>query len=470
MLKKFRTRHIKTILWILLIVIVPSFVFWGISSFIRSRRENAVIIIGKHPLNSAELRKYLIMANIYYQIMMGENFYRSPNRQQLLENKAFQYILLLKKAKEDKIRASDEEVVNFIKKAFSINGKFDNEYYRRYVQGKWNLPPYIFEEYIRDMLTADKVFDKYTKNVKIDEKEVKELYKQENEKIKVSYLYIPYKDFVKEINVTEEEIKDYYRKHKNEFTTETEIRIKYLLFDKNKDTRLIAKMLKNVKDISKIDSIVKKLSLNAKITEFFDKNHPPKNIVWNKKANELAFSLPLNTISPLIEIKDKYILFEKIAEKKGKLKPIKDIKDKLEQAIKIKKAKAKAKELASDILKKLTSNQKGLKELAEKYGFSLNTTDYFTRNNPPGNLNIGLSVCMELFSLKEGTVYNNLAEDKNGFYIIRLDNFLPVDEARFRKEKEEYKNRLRAQKIFIERIKFLAQLEKETPIKRVIHY
>ncbi len=470
MLKKFRTHHIKTVLWILLIVIVPSFVFWGISSFIRERRQNAVIIIGKHPLNSAELRKYLIMANIYYQIMMGENFYRSPNRQQLLESKAFQYILLLKKAKEDKIRANDEEVIDFIKKALSINGKFDNEYYKRYVQGKWNLTPHAFEEYIRDMLTADKVLDKYTKNVKVDEKEIKELYKQDNEKIKVSYLYIPYKDFIKETSVTEEEIKDYYYKHKNEFTTEPEIRIKYLLFDKNKDTHIIAKILKNVKDISKIDSIVKELSLNARTTEFFDKNHPPKNIAWNKKVNELAFSIPPNTISPLIEIEDKYILFEKVAEKKGKLKPIEDVKDKISEIIKVKKAKAKAKKLAVDILKELTSNQKGLKEAAEKYRLPINTTDYFARNTPPRGFNISLSVRIKLFNLKKGAIYNQLAEDKKGFYIIRLDDFLPVDEARFNKEKEEYRKRIRAQKIFIERIKFLAQLEKETPIKRVIRY
>ncbi len=469
MLKKFRARHIKTTLWILLIIIVPSFVFWGISSFIRNRKANAVVIVGDKSLSYSELKKYLIMANIFYQLTLGEDFYRNTNRQALIENKAFEYILLLKKAKEDNIKATDKEVVDLIKNIFSYKGEFDNEYYKRYVQGKWMMTPKAFEEYIRNIITADKVLDKYARNVKISDKEIKELYKKNNEKIKLSYIYIPYKNIKETINVSDDEIKNYYASHKDEFTTKPKIKVKYLVFDRNKNQKIIDKMIRHVKNITKIDYITEKLSLDAKVTEYFDKEHPPQNTIWNKKALELAFSLPLNTLSPLIEVGDKYIIFEKIEEKKGYIIPLENLKKKLKKKLKKEKAKKKAEKLATKVLKDVLANkEKKFAELAQEYKLTTNTTDYFNRTMPPSNLYIDNSILYDLFTLKKGEVYNKIVEGKKGAYIVKLNSYLPIDENNLNKEKEEYRQRIRAQKIFIKTINFLSQLEKETPIKRIV--
>ena len=466
MLNKFRARHIKTTFWILLIVIIPSFAFWGVSSFIRGKRKNAIITVAGKPLSYSEFKEYLTMANIYYRLTMGQDFYAKTN-QQMLETKAFQFILLLHKAKKDGIKASDKDVVKTIENIFSIKGRFNEEAYERNIKEQLMMTPRIFEEYIRKILTAGMVLDKYVRNVTVKEDEIKNLYKIDNEQVKLSYIYIPYSKLSKEVNVTDKEINDYYNGHKSNFSNLPRIKIRYILLDKDKDKTVIDKLLRRAENTKSIISIIKKFSLQFQTTGYFDRNHPPGGLKWGKKADELALSMPLNKLSPLIEEGRNYILFEKIAQEKGTTPSLDEVKDKIVDELKRDKIKTDTESKAKDILKSALSGKSSLSNIAKEYSLENNTTEYLTRRGLAEKTGISRDISEAIFGLKKGDIYPDIITVKRGVYIAKLEDFLPIDEDKFKKEKEDYRQRILSQKTFFRQINFFSQLEKEFPIKKL---
>ena len=488
MLTKFRTHHIKTTLWIILIIIIPSFIFWGVSFFISGKKQNTVITVAGKPMSSYEFNKYLTMAKIYYRITMGENFYAEIN-QNTIRSTAFQFILLLKKAKEDKIRASDKDVIKTIESKFSINGKFEEEIYKRYTQ-EIMMTPREFEEYIRKILTADMVLNKYVRNVTVKESEIEKIYKIDNEQAKVSYIYIPYQKPISSIppaknskkpsshsknvfnrtGITNKEIKDYYSKHKDDFSTPRKIKIKYIVLNKDRNKAVINKILRHIRNTKSVYYLIKKSSLKFQETGFFDINHPPAKIKRDKKVIELAFSMPEGKLSPLIEEGESYILFEKTGHKKKIIPVLNKVEGKIIEILQNKKRKSKAEAKAKRVIKDVLSNKTTLSALAKNYSLKYALTKYLTRQGLEIKMGITQNICDAIFRLKNGSIYPHPITATKGIYIVKLKEFLPIDKNKFNKEKESYRRRLLFQKMSLKEISFFSQLERETPIRILRRY
>ncbi|MCM8826636.1 MAG: peptidylprolyl isomerase [Candidatus Omnitrophica bacterium] len=329
MLKKFRSRQVKIVFWILIILIVPPFFFWGVTSFTRARRENANIFIdGKH-ISSEEFREYQNTSKIYYRLIMGRDFSKQIN-QEMLDSKALEFLLLLWKAKKDKITVSDKEVIETIEKIFSVDGRFDKDLYLRYTKEGLGILPRTFEEYIRMILLSEKIIDLYVRNVEVSDDEVKEAYKKANEKVKISYIFVPYKNFEKEDEQT----------------------------------------------------------------------------------------------------------------------------------------KALAENFAKGLIKEITENNTfELEPIAKKYNLEVKTTDYFTYNEPIPNFGFEEEIYQDIFSLKKNQISEKLFLLPEGIAIVRLDDFLTIDDEKFNEEKENYRNWVKSQKMFTRHMNFIYQLRKESNLK-----
>ena len=189
MLKQFRTQHLKRILWVLLIIIVPSFTLWGVSSFLRAKKEGFYLSIDGRDLRLSEFTKYINTALVFYRFTLGEQFHSKVN-QSLLEAKAVEIIALLWKAEQDNIKVEDKEIVAALRRFFSVNGQFDKELYLRFAEIGLRMSPRVLEEHMRKILLTDKVLDKYVRNIEIRDEEIKELYRKENEEACYSNLGI----------------------------------------------------------------------------------------------------------------------------------------------------------------------------------------------------------------------------------------------------------------------------------------
>ncbi|MFH1767916.1 MAG: SurA N-terminal domain-containing protein [Candidatus Omnitrophota bacterium] len=466
MLKQFRSQNTKRILTILVVMVITSFVFWGVSSSLRSKKESPVLNINGQPIASGEFRELMTTSTIFYRITTGDNFYNVVN-ESLIESKAFEILLFLWKAKQDNITVSDKEVIDVLRRMFSFKSNFDKEIYGQAIQERMRMSPRVFEEHIRKILAVEKIVDKYVTNkTEVTDEELKEYYKNSNEKAKAFYAFIPYQRFDKDISVTDQEIQEFYAKNKEELKEKGKVKIAYIVIDKEKDKSLVKKINREIKKIKNIRTIAEKFSLSLNESPFLEKTAQIPDIEWDTKINDLAFSLEKHTLSPLIELENTYIIFEKSDEKKEEIIQLKAIRDKISGQIKREKEQKEALSLAKKLLEDGAENINAIKKTTERYKLDNATTGYFTRFDHLENIEWNDKIYDALFNLKEKQVYEEPLTTSTGIYIVALEELIPIDENKFIEEKDKYRSNLLPQKIFFQKMSFLAQLQEEMNAKK----
>lgn len=113
------------------------------------------------------------------------------------------------------LRASDAEVAAYIRKSFKpTDGKpFDQAAYEAdAVEQEGSVA--VFEERIRDGLSAQKLRAFLTSGITISEEELLEDFKRKNTKFDLSYVSVNTADVAQTITPTEQELRDYFEKNK----------------------------------------------------------------------------------------------------------------------------------------------------------------------------------------------------------------------------------------------------------------
>jgi len=311
MLSQFRTKHVKPIIWIILIAVASCFILWGTPS---SKKENFGLLIGKKRITKASFTDHITTAKLHYRFSIGEDFYDKVNDKQL-EAKSFEMLTFLWKAEKEDITVSDQEVMKTIQTIFSQDGLFNKEAYLYFTQENLRLSPRKFEEHIRRILIIDKVVDKYIRSgIEVEESQIRNLYKKNNEKIKISYTLIPYERFAKNIIISDEKINEFYNKSIDRFKEPKKIKISYINILNENNRKLISKLKKSLKKTETIQDLAKEFSLTLEESNYLTSFSSLPGGFWNKKLSDMAFSLPVNKLSPIIEFESNIIIFQKTEE------------------------------------------------------------------------------------------------------------------------------------------------------------
>jgi hypothetical protein len=464
MLKKFRTNHIKIILLILLAIIVPSFLFWGVSSYInRENKEQPIISIQGKNLDSEKIKEAINTARVFYHLNSSTNQQQEIN-EKMIHAKAFEYILLLWKAKKENIQVDDRQVVKIIKNMLAPSGEFDKQLYKKYLRRYLRMSAREFEEYIRNILLAEKVVDKYVREkINITETELKNAYKNMNERIKLSYLFIPYSNEAIKGEISEKELKAYYHDHKTEFTKKNAVKLKYLAVDKN-NQQIIDKINEIYEKYNDIDTLAAELSIRPAISAWLDGKTEIDGInAETTKIFNLASALPKNTLSPLIKLENKYFIFEPVEQKEEIILPFQQVKNQIEETITEERKKDKAKNKAEKILNSLKNKDNySLEKIAKKYNVSYQETKLISEAVFDYTLNWGKGIYQKLKALRKDTLYEKLITQPEGIYIVKLEDYQPIEEQEYVKEKDNYRQRLLREKTFLEKINFIYQLQRQS--------
>jgi hypothetical protein len=459
MLYKFRARHIKRILWGLVVVVIPAFILWGGLSFLKEKKQRLVGRIEKKNIYLVDFSYYLKMANLHFTLLGEEDL-----SYQDYVTKAWQFLLFLWKAKKEKIKVDDKEVVETIKNIFSKDGKFDKERYFYILKYRLRMPAHIFEEYMRDFLKIDKLLQENIK-IEIKDEEVKEFYKRDTQKAKINYFFIPYGDFKKELKFTEEEIKEFYLRNKSIFKEEPKVKINYIIInEEQKDKKKILKEISSIKDLEELKD---KFSLKVKETDFFALNEPVEGIGWYPQINKTSFSLKEKEISsPLKWKENRLIVIQKIDERSSFVPPLEEIKEKVIERLKEEKSKEKVKEECEEIIEMIKKEKvKDLKEVAKRKKIEIKETGYFKYYDYIEGVGLNEELSKVIFSLKKGEIYPSFFLLEKGGYIIQLEDVTPFNEEKFEKEKEIYIKKLKVRKRLLETLKFISQIEKESQLE-----
>ncbi|MCK9573686.1 MAG: peptidylprolyl isomerase [Candidatus Omnitrophica bacterium] len=460
MLNKFRTHH-KKILWFLAIIIIPAFVLWGGLASMKEKNRNIVAKVGGHSITIEDMRYYVTMAQLSFALLDIPEKEKKITKQDVIQT-AIDDILLLWKANKDKIKVSDNEVIASIKqiKFFSKDGKFEVEYYKRLLR-QMRIEPQTFEKYIRNFLKIDKLYKKYIR-VNPSESDAKKLYKKDTQKAKISYIFIPYDKLKEGMQIPENELEKFYQKNKSAFKEEAKIKIKYAIIT-NEDKEKLALVRNNLNNLKTIDDLKSNFSIDVKETAFIGRKDPIEGLGWQPAINNLAFSLKLKKISPMLETNIGYIFLQKEEEKAAFTPEFTGIKTKVEDTIKDSLAKEKAKALAEKLTSRIKNeNIKNIRKLAEQENCDFKDTDWFKYYDYIEGLGLNEKVSKIVFSLKNEQIYPYPLLLGKGAYIIQLKNIDSINEKDFITKKDEYLARIRQNMELMQKIKLLSQIKKES--------
>ncbi|UCC95966.1 MAG: hypothetical protein JSW40_04250, partial [Candidatus Omnitrophota bacterium] len=248
------------------------------------------------------------------------------------------------------------------------------------------------------------------------------------------------------------------------FNEEPKFKIRYV-FIKN-DNPQKQEIIEATPSIKTLEEFEKQFSLEIKETPFVGTNDPIEGIGWQPIINAVAFSLKNSQLSPPLEIKDGLIIIEKQKERPAVIPPLEKITKVVEEKVKEEQAKERTKQMCYQLLETISKKSKpNLKRAARRNRFEYKETDYFKYADYIEGVGLDEAVSKVIFSLQKNQVYPEPLLLLKGAYIIQLKDLTPFDEETFEKEKEVYSDNLFQERYFIERVKFLSQIEKESKLK-----
>jgi len=136
-----KKKNLRRVYWILAILIIPSFIWWGVGIGVGRPQRNLVAKINRVPITKQEY--YIALENLTrnYRKILGDKFTEETVKKLKLREKALEMLireeLLSQEIKRQRIRVQDDAVLARIKKEpvfLDKEGKFDQEKFRRIVQ------------------------------------------------------------------------------------------------------------------------------------------------------------------------------------------------------------------------------------------------------------------------------------------------------------------------------------------------
>jgi len=396
MLKIFRHKNVtKAILWAILILILPAFVWWGAGSLNPSSKKGPKFVgtIGGKAVSFDDFAKSV--TGVRCQIVLNY-FNQSKTLNTILRNQAFvgklawDRLIMLKEARRAGIKVPDKEVIGFIRthSLFFREGSFDERGYDYFLRNSLGIYPRNFEEVVRENLTIQKVTDRLGKNLKVTDDETLRNYEKDNSRFKISYLLISLDTFKDKTKPSDEEVIKYYEEHKEEFTAQPknkegkeeasraatfeEVKDALTAFLTERNARPLAvksaeSMRKKILDLLDKDKIsfeaaCVKLGLKAQETKFFFRSDYLEGVGEAEMINEEASRLKKDEVSKPIEVRKGVIVF-RVSE----VEPIDQEKFKKAKEDYAKKALAE---------KKTAYIENWLRDLEKKADLKIDISDY----------------------------------------------------------------------------------------------
>lgn len=268
MLKTMRS-NIKSLSWTLWLVILAfvGFIFmqWGSGREISGGGDSTLLKVGKQAIRGEVYEQQLLQTLNNYSRQLKNNFNKNLIMQlgipeQVLQN-LINTTLILNEARRYGLSVSDAELKSKIRNypAFQRDGKFigGEEYERLLAYNQIKVKE--FEDGLREEAMIDKVKNLVADTAILDERQLRQEYQKENDKVDLDYVVFNLDEIKQEFDPSPKELEDYYQQHRSTFKT-PEKRLGYLVTVKFADVKNMVKIsdkelyeyYKNNKDVFKV--------------------------------------------------------------------------------------------------------------------------------------------------------------------------------------------------------------------------
>jgi peptidyl-prolyl cis-trans isomerase D len=438
------------------------FLDWGMKpGSSKARRANAVAEVNGKTISLSYLRDYI--GRQYGKYYEGADEERKKKIRDSALEQIITQIILREEVKRQKIKVSDEEVVEKIKTYFKTEkNEFDQEKYKGAVK---NIPAQrwqMIEERTRDDLMVEKLQKRIREWVKITPEEVESYYIKKNEEAKVSYILVEPKDFVEA-----KKVKEHYDKNKEEYRVPEQVQARHILMkldpeagpETEKEARAKAeKILKELKKGGDFAELAKKHSNCPSAQEGGDLGFFAYQRM-DPKFSEVAFALKKGEMSELVKTRFGYHIIKLEERKPSSIQSLEKVEERIRMKLAGEKEEKKAEEEAEKKWKEIQSAS------GASQGEKFEEAGFFKRGGFIPKLGWVPEVVETAFSLELGES-SKVIKTRRRYFIIQLREKKGIDKEKFQEEKEKTAGRLLRQKSGQLYNEWLQQLKSRAEIKK----
>ena len=437
---EFIRTHQRLMQFVLLLLIFPSFAFFGLEGYTRLRDGgNAVAKVAGQSITQQELDAAQREQMERFRQMYGQQFdpaiFDTPGAKRDILNNLIAQKAMAAEAARNRLSVSDQslqQTILDIPYLTTPDGKFDSERYKALlaVQG---LTPAMYAARLRQDMAlqqlnaaiqttafapksvatrlsdlneqerevqelAFKTSD-YVSQVKITDDMLKEYYNRNGgqfeipEQVKAEYVVLNSDSVAAQIAVTDADIKSYYEQNAKRYSVDEQRRASHILIAVNKDApnadkvaakakaeKLLVQLRKNPGDFAKL---AKENSQDPGSAErggdlgFFGKG------MMVKPFEDAAYKLKQGEISDLVQSDFGYHIIQVTAIKPASVKTLDEVKGEIAAEIKKQLAAKKYAELAEIFTSTVYEQADSLKPVADKLKLKIETASNLTREPNP---------------------------------------------------------------------------------------
>jgi len=458
--------------WLIKVIlgaIVVVFVLWGVGSW-TSQRSGRVASVNGDTITIDEYR--ITYKRLIDQVRQsfGNNANEELIKSLQLEQKALDQlvdnILMRQEASELDIQVSDEDLSRAIRNisAFQVAGVFDPRRYQVILNNN-NLTPESFEASQRDALLNQKLNNFITASVKVSDQEAVEWFKWNNATVNLDFFLLEPERY-KDIAVTDQEIEQYFETRKDTYKTDPALKVRYLKFDpktfvaqveinddetieyydehpaefQNPKTVEARHILIKVdpqaqpEDVAKakerIESVLQKAKDGqdfAELAKQFSEG-PSKDKggylgsfrreAMVKPFSDKAFAMQAGEISDPVKTQFGWHIIKVDKVNDASATSLADATEQIRQKLAAEYSKNLAYDAAESVFD-ATFEGDSLESVAAGQNLSLVTTDFFTRQSPPQDVQKKSEFAGAAFNLTEGEV-SDIQDFGDGYYLMEL--------------------------------------------------
>lgn len=473
MLKTLRKKGVaKKVLWVVAIIIILSFGFFGTAYLLTGSTgpSHAGKIFGK----TVSIRDF---ENAYQDVRIQAIMRYGDNYQQVsqfldLEAETWDRLILRHEAEQQKIKISDEEVIKTIDSYpfFQRDGQFDTLLYNDILRYVFKVEAPAFENSVRDTLKFQKIFSEKTASVIVTDTEIADAYKQENEKIQVSYAIVKPENYTQEVPSEETALKNFYNDHKLEYILPPAIKVEYILVpwektigekaeddndpEQNDKPATFAKanqLVNTIKENATMQAVASKNNLQVETTDFFSMKQPLLTSPFPLSVLSQITKLEKGAIGGPYEANAGIMIVKVIDQRESYVPSYEEVKDQIFDNFRKEEAKKIAKEKAAGFLNDIKTTLNGkpaetFSSVAKSLKLELAQTPLFTRGTYLPGIGISPEFQQAAFALNEDNPISSPIEVPTGFAILSLDKKEGIDEEEFKKEETAIREQILDQK------------------------
>ncbi len=448
MLKILRKEGVmKTLLWIVAVVIVLSFGIFS-NAYLLSDRNTKIKYAGRIFGEKVQIKDFLNQLEFldaYYMITI-------PNYEQLrpqvnLEDRTWERLILLHEARKENVSVKDEEVISYIKTLFASKGAFNPGWYKTVLQ-RLSLTAPQFEHGLRQTLEIEKLFELKTLGSSVSDEEVLNAYTQQNEQVQIVYALFPTADFLIKMEKNDIAVKSFFIDHKSDFIQPPSIQVHYLAFTTPTEPAssaaaedpyaLALKAADRILQGESIYSVAQSLNTPVEETGFFNMNNANIKLGWSLDTIQRLYQMqPLEGVE-FVPTDSGYQLLQIKAKKDAYLPAFEEVNQEATQSWEEAQAKNLAKEEAIAkrlvIIEFLKQNPaQTFQEAASSSGVFAQESPVFKRNDYLPNLGMASELQEAAFPLNEQSI-SEAIETPTGYAFFKVLKHIPIDPDAFEKE------------------------------------